>query len=231
VVDVLMAHNHVVDTANNGPDGLEFLRTNLYELAVLDWGLPGMEGFSVCQNYRKSGGITPILFLTAENELPKKVQALDCGADDYLCKPFSLEELLARVNALLRRPRKEEPTVLQSGNLAVNLSTGEVTIGENAVALTAGEFRLLKLLMQNARQVFSVAAIQEQLSVAEPESTEAGIRQMIMGLRKKLAKGSHDSSIKTIKNAGYFFEPCSEPCSVVGGADGKDSADTVSSTG
>jgi DNA-binding response OmpR family regulator len=208
VLDVLLAQNHVVDVATNGPDGLECLLGHHYELAILDWGLPGMEGFLVCQNYRQSGGTSPILFLTAENELPKKVRALDSGADDYLCKPFSMEELLARVNALLRRQRKETSKTMRSGNLAVDLGTGEVTIGDTAIVLTAGEFRLLNLLMQNAEQVFSVSAILEKLAVAEPESTEAGIRQMIMCLRKKLAKDGNDACIKTVKNAGYFFKPC-----------------------
>ncbi len=206
VVDILVAQNHVVDTATNGPDGLECLLGHPYELAILDWGLPGMEGFSVCQTYRQSGGTTPILFLTAENELPKKVRALDTGADDYLCKPFSLSELLARVNALLRRPRQEASKTMQSGSLVVNLSTGEVTIGGSPIEITAGEFRLLNLFMQNAKQVFSVPTILEKLSVSEPESTEAGVRQMIMCLRKKLATDGHDKCIKTVKNAGYFFE-------------------------
>jgi DNA-binding response OmpR family regulator len=207
VGDILRALNHVVDHASTGPDGLEFLKTQHYELAILDWGLPGMEGFFVCQQYRKSGGTIPILFLTAERELPKKVSALDSGADDYLCKPFSLDELLARVNALLRRPRVEASQILQSGNLAIDLGSGAVTIGGEKITLTAGEYRLLKLFMQNPRQIYSVSAILEQMSVAEPEGTEAGVRQMIACLRKRLTKGNHYQSIKTLKGSGYLFEP------------------------
>jgi len=209
VMDILLSQNHVVDLVVTGPEGLECLLGHHYELAILDWGLPGMEGFSICKAYRNSGGTCPVLFLTAQNELPKKVQALDIGADDYLCKPFSLAELLARVNALLRRPPQEESKTMRSGNLVVNIGTGEVRIGDNVVAFTAGEFRLLNLLMQNPKQVFSVPAILDKLSVAEPESTEAGIRQMIMCLRKKLVTDGHDQSIKTVKNAGYVFEPAS----------------------
>jgi len=207
VVDILLCQNHVVDTATNGPDGLEHLMNHPYELAILDWGLPGMVGFEVCKHYRNSGGKIPILFLTAEKDLPKKVQALDTGADDYLCKPFALDELLARVNALLRRPREEEQKSIKSGSLVLNLDSSQVTIGDTKVVLTAGEFKILKLLMQNPKQIYSVQAIFDQLYVAEAESTEAALRQMIMGLRKKLNQDEHNKSIVTLKGSGYYFEP------------------------
>lgn len=207
VEDVLSNLNHVVDIASDGPSGLDHLLSSPYELAILDWNLPGMEGFEVCNKFRRSGGTVPILFLTAIKDVSSKVDALDCGADDYLCKPFSLDELLARVNALLRRPAEKENYVIQSGSLKMDVNAGVVKIGEQVVALTAGEYRLLKMFMENAMQIFSVDAILEQLSVAEPESTEAGVRQMIACVRKKLSVDEHHKSLVTIKGSGYYFSP------------------------
>lgn len=206
VADVLTGLNHVVDITFTGEDGLESLLMHHFDLAIVDWILPGIEGFTVCQQYRKRGGATPILFLTAERELPKKVSALDCGADDYLCKPFAVDELIARVNAILRRPQHEPGQILRSGSLAIEMNTCTVTIASDQLSLTAGEYRLLKFFMQNAGAIYSVSAILQELSMVEPESTEAGLRQMIACLRKKLSKDEHNSSIVNIKGQGYQFQ-------------------------
>jgi|GEM_PF-65631 Response regulators consisting of a CheY-like receiver domain and a winged-helix DNA-binding domain len=206
VKTALQAFNHVVDTVNNGSDGLEYLLSQPYELAIVDWELPGLKGDSILLEYRKRGGNCPILFLTAMNKVADKVHALDGGADDYLCKPFSLQELLARVNSLLRRssPSEVSANQLTSGDLVVDTMTCTVTIGGEVVKLTAGEFKLLALLMQNPSHVLTLDVILSR--TAGGESTELSLRQNIACLRKKLSKNRHDQSIVTVTGQGYKFE-------------------------
>lgn len=205
VKTALQAFNHVVDSVTNGADGLEYLLNQPYELAIVDWELPGMKGDSILLEYRTRGGTCPILFLTALNNVANKVHALDGGADDYLCKPFSLEELLARVNSLLRRSSPPtESKQLTSGDMVVDTTACTVTIGGEAIKLTAGEFKLLLLLMQNHSHVLSIETILSRL--AGGESTELSLRQNIACLRKKLSVNGHDRSIVTVTGQGYKFE-------------------------
>lgn len=206
VEEVLIEFNHVVDTVNNGTEGLEYLKHQHYDLSIIDWGLPGLSGVEICERYRKEGGKTPLLFLTAQQEVGRKVQAFDLGADDYLCKPFSVDELLARVNALLRRPRLESDTVISSGSLEINVTARNVTIGGEPVSLSSGEFELLKLLMQNPKRIFSTTAIVEKVYSSESDTSEKTVRQRILCLRKKLEQDNHDKSIVNVKGEGYKFD-------------------------
>ncbi|MDZ4837042.1 MAG: response regulator transcription factor [Candidatus Melainabacteria bacterium] len=206
VEDALCAYNHVVDVTGTGPDGLEHLRYHHYDMAIIDWGLPGMPGFTVCETYRNEGGKIPILFLTGQTDVVKKVQALDSGADDYMCKPFSLDELIARVSALLRRPPEEEDQIVSSGTMQLDLTNSAVTIQGDAISLTASEFALLKLLMQNPSTVFTYGAIIDKLFHSEAEFAEKAVRQRVMVLRKKIAQDGHGDSIVTVTGQGYKFE-------------------------
>lgn len=207
VEDVLSEHNHVVDLVTTGPDGLDQLLHYHYDMAIIDWGLPGMPGYTVTEQYRSKGGKIPILFLTGQTDVVKKVQALDAGADDYICKPFAVDELLARVNALLRRPPEESDKDLRSGNIVLDLASCQVTIGGATVNLTAGEFALLKLFMQNPGKVFSINSIVDRIFQTEADSADKAVRQRVMVLRKKLAQHGHEESIVTITGQGYKFEP------------------------
>lgn len=206
VEQVLTEFNHVVDTVTNGDEGLEYLTHQHYDLSIIDWGLPGLSGVEICERYRKEGGKTPLLFLTGQQEVSRKVQAFDLGADDYLCKPFSVDELLARVNALLRRPRVESDTIINSGSLQLNVTARNVTIGGEAISLSSGEFELLRLLMQNQKRIFSTAAIFEKVYSSESDTSEKTVRQRVLCLRKKLEQDGHDQSIVNIKGQGYKFD-------------------------
>jgi Response regulators consisting of a CheY-like receiver domain and a winged-helix DNA-binding domain len=206
VEQVLTEFNHVVDTVTNGTEGLEYLMHQHYDLSIIDWGLPGLTGVEICERYRKEGGRTPLLFLTGQQEVSRKVQAFDLGADDYLCKPFSVDELLARVNALLRRPRIQSDTIIISGSLEMNVTARNVTISGEPVSLSSGEFELLSLLMQNPKRIFSTAAIVEKVYSSESDTSEKTVRQRILCLRKKLEQDSHDKSIVNVKGQGYKFD-------------------------
>jgi len=208
VEDVLCEYNHVVDLVTTGPDALDQLLHYHYDMAIIDWGLPGMPGFTVCEKYRSEGGKIPILFLTGQTDVVKKVAALDSGADDYMCKPFAVDELVARVSALLRRPPEEgDKKTLQSGSLHLDLASCQVTVSGATVGLTAGEFALLKLFMQNPGKVFSISSIVDKIFQNEAEFAEKAVRQRVMVLRKKLSIDGHEESIVTVTGQGYKFEP------------------------
>ncbi|MBX3152240.1 response regulator transcription factor [Candidatus Obscuribacterales bacterium] len=206
VEDVLSEHNHVVDLVSTGPDALDQLLHYHYDMAIIDWGLPGMPGYTVTEQYRGKGGKIPILFLTGQTDVVKKVQALDVGADDYICKPFAVDELIARVTALLRRPPVEDEKVVKSGSLQLDLATCQVTISGAPLALTAGEFALLKLFMQNPGKVFSISSIVDKIFQSDAEFAEKAVRQRVMVLRKKLSVDGHEESIVTVTGQGYKFE-------------------------
>lgn len=206
VEDALCAYNHVVDVVITGPDGLEHLMYHHYDMAIIDWGLPGMPGFTICEKYRSEGGKIPILFLTGQTDVVKKVAALDSGADDYMCKPFSLDELIARVSALLRRPPEESEKIVSSGSMQLDLNNSSVSIAGEKISLTASEFSLLKLFMQNPGKIFSYSAIVDKIFQSDAEFAEKAVRQRVMVLRKKLAQDGHDDSIVTVTGQGYKFE-------------------------
>jgi two-component system OmpR family response regulator/two-component system response regulator QseB len=207
VADALAAFNHVVDTVSDGRDGLDYLVHHHYELAIIDWGLPGLAGVELLEQFRARGGKTPILFLTGQTGVGSKVRAFDTGADDYICKPFAVDELLARVGALLRRPADEGDKTVRSGGLSLDLRSCIATIDGTNIQLTAGEFELLKLLMLNPGKVFSIPSILEKSSFAEGGGSEQSVRQRVMCLRKKLSVDGHQESIVNVSGQGYKFEP------------------------
>jgi len=146
----------------------------------------------------------PLLFLTAMTKIHQKVQALDTGADDYLCKPFSFEELISRVSVLLRRPPQESEKIITAQNLQLNLTKGLVTVNGADVQLTAHEYEILRLLMQSPEQVFTPAQILNRLADDSESQTEHSIRQRIMLLRKKLSDSN--ASVVTVRGVGYKFD-------------------------
>jgi DNA-binding response OmpR family regulator len=204
VSEGLRRNHHIVECANNGDDGADLLLNHHYDLAVIDWELPGQQGIEICTRYRGSGGKIPVLFLTALTKIDKKVWALDSGADDYLCKPFSFDELNSRVNALLRRPPVEPERFLKFQDLTVDILHGLVSVGDVNIDLTAHEFEILKLLVGSPGRVFTPGQILERVSKSEPAATDHSIRQRVMLLRKKLLH--HSESIKTVRNVGYKLE-------------------------
>lgn len=194
------------DTAADGPTGLELARSGDYGAAVLDVMLPGLDGFGVCRALREAGNRVPILMLTARGSVADKVEGLDCGADDYMTKPFAPEELLARVRALTRRQGPggpSEPAGLAFADLRLEPATHTLSRGERSVRLSPKEFELLRLLMQKPGAVCPKGAILDRLwGGAEDNNLEA----YISFLRKKFAYLGSRAGITALRKVGYRLE-------------------------
>lgn len=201
----LAFHGHVIDTSGDGTEGLDQLLNHHYDLAIIDWDLPGMQGVDVCNKYRNSGGTAAVLFLTGKSSVSNKVQAFDCGADDYLTKPFSYAELLARVKALLRRPPAMDSESLAYQDITLDLTSKVAAVAGKDISLTAGEFALLELFVRNPGRFFTSSELLDR--VFKSETDQEAVRQRVMRLRKKLAVSEKDDSrITTQKGFGYKFE-------------------------
>ena len=159
----LSSEGYRVSVANDGMAGLTLARESAPELMILDWMLPGLSGIEVCRRLRATGNKVPVILLTARDEVSDRVTGLDAGADDYLVKPFSIEELLARVRAHLRRTQEVDLDVLQFEDLSLNRRTREVFRGKRAIELTAKEFDLLDYLLSHPRQVYTRDQILERV--------------------------------------------------------------------
>lgn len=200
----LSDRNYVVDVAHDGQSGLSFARTFDYDLVLLDVILPELDGISVCQILRSQHYQMPVLLLTALDNSKDKVLGLDAGADDYVVKPVGLDELLARIRALLRRGRYARPPVLSWGALRLNPATCEVTYENRPLALTPKEFALLELFLRSPMRVFSRDSIIEHLWSLEEPPTENTLRAHVKGLRTKLrAADAPPELIETVYGVGY----------------------------
>ena len=196
--------NYIVDFASNGYDGLELANSFEYDLILLDLVLPKLNGIEVCQKMRSKGDRTPILLLTAQDTTSKKVSGLDAGADDYLVKPFEIEELLARIRALLRRGNDSLRQILQWGKLVLDPNNCQVEYNCQAVKLTAKEYALLELFLRHPHRIFSQSALLDHLWSLEDFPSENAVRTQIKGLRQKLKKaGAEANLIETIYGLGY----------------------------
>ncbi len=194
--------------ASDGSRGLAMLQGGGYDAVLLDLMLPGLDGLSVCRKIRESGQNLPIVMLTARGEEADRVVGLELGADDYLPKPFSPRELLARLRAVLRRahPAREGDAPLRRGTLALDPRTREVTLGNQPVRLTTYEFELLRLLMLEAGHVLSSDRILDRLKGEEFESFDRSIDVHISRLRQKLGDSPRQPRlIKTIRGVGYLL--------------------------
>lgn len=204
----LAFEGYSVLTANDGAEGLKILLAQVPNLIILDVMMPKIDGFEVCRRIRESGSDVPILMLTARDEISDRVQGLDLGADDYLVKPFALEELLARVRVLLRRRTEsanKQATVLTYEDLALNVETREVFRGEHAIELTAKEFDLLQLFLQNPRHVLSKDSIMEKIWGIDFSGESNVLEVYIAMLRQKTEEFGHKRLIQTVRGAGYVL--------------------------
>lgn len=201
---VLRENSYDVDLAFDGATGLELAQAGVYDAIVLDRLLPEVDGLALCRQMRQDGVDTPVLILSALRDLPERVEGLDSGADDYLGKPFSFSELLARIRALTRRgERPVLPTVLRAGDVALDQHTRRVAVRERDVDLSPKEFALLELLLRNAGRVLSRDQILERVwgYDAEPEGNVVDL--YIHYLRRKLAAAGAKQVISTVRGAGY----------------------------
>lgn len=190
-------------------DGEAAQRTALQEdwdLAILDWMLPKRDGLSVCRKIREAGKKFPILMLSARGSTENRVEGLDCGADDYLTKPFAFTELLARIRALSRRRSEEAVPLLQSGNLTLNLVSHKVSYRDKEIELTNREFTLLQYFMRRRGHVLSRTVIAESVWNYDFQSGTNVIDVYVNYLRNKLKKATGREMIKTVRNSGYLFE-------------------------
>ncbi len=193
----------MVDTVNTGADALAHLKAHTYELIVLDWMLPDIAGVEVCEQFRSSGGQTPVLILTARGTVDDKAQGFEAGADDYVVKPFHPKELSARVKALLRRPRTLESRVLQIRDIEFNTNTRLVMRGGMNIELTPKESALLELLMRYPDRSFSLEAILDRLWRSDTSASIDTVRTHMKTLRKKIGDTEENPVFRTKRGVGY----------------------------
>lgn len=194
-----------VSVANDGLSGITAARESNPDLLILDWMLPGLSGLEICRRLRTTGNKVPIILLTAKDEVSDRVAGLDAGADDYVVKPFSIEELLARVRAHLRRTQEENPDILQFEDLSLNRTTREVFRGNRPIELTAKEFDLLQHLLAHPRQVITRDRILEQVWGYDFMGDSNIIEVYIRYLRLKLEENNEKRLVQTVRGVGYVL--------------------------
>jgi DNA-binding response OmpR family regulator len=194
-----------VIVASDGLSGLMAARDSEPDLVLLDWMMPGLTGVEVCRRLRATGAMMPIILLTAKDGIEDRVAGLDAGADDYVLKPFSIEELLARVRAHLRRNQPEDPEAFQFSDLTLSRKTRQVTRGDRAIELTAKEFDLLDYLISHPKQVLSRDRILEEVWGYDFMGDSNIIEVYIRYLRLKLEAENETRLIQTVRGVGYVM--------------------------
>jgi DNA-binding response OmpR family regulator len=202
----LSYEDYEVTVANDGLSGLMVARDAEPDLVLLDWMMPGLSGVEVCRRLRATGFKEPIILMTAKDDVADRVAGLDAGADDYVVKPFSIEELLARVRAHLRRNQPQEVDALQFQNLTLNRKTREVKRGDRSIELTAKEFDLLDYLMTHPRQVLTRDRILEEVWGYDFMGDSNIIEVYIRYLRLKLEAEGEKRLIQTVRGVGYVLK-------------------------
>lgn len=191
---------YAVDLAFDGVAGYDLGSTEEYDIILLDLMLPKMDGSEVCANLRKEGIQTPILMLTAKDQIMDKVEGLDAGADDYLAKPFAFDELLARIRALLRRPREVADTILAVGNVVMDVRKKEVKVDNRRIMISAKEYALLEYFLRHANQIVSKQQLIEHVWDYDADILPNTVEVYVKKLREK------DIQIQTIRGFGYRLE-------------------------
>ncbi|WOD37452.1 response regulator transcription factor [Nodosilinea sp. E11] len=201
----LSYEGYEVSVAHDGLSGLMVARDQSPDLIILDWMMPGLSGVEVCRRLRQTGNATPVILLTAKDEVSDRVEGLDAGADDYVVKPFSIEELLARVRAHLRRTEPQDAEMLVFGDLTLDRRSREVRRGSRPIELTAKEFDLLDYLMTNPRQVLTRDRILEQVWGYDFMGDSNIIEVYVRYLRLKLEAEGESRLIQTMRGVGYVL--------------------------
>ncbi len=202
----LEEESYEVELAHDGNEASRMLKENDYDIIILDLMLPGKDGYEVLKEYRRRGGNAPVLILTAKDSVDDVVRGFNLGADDYLKKPFSFLELLARIRALLRRARPEPQEVLKAADLELYPLERRVVRGGKEIELTAREFSILELLLRNKGRVLTRSVISEAIWGEKFDISSNVIDVHITYLRKKVDKGFDKKLIKTIRGVGYMIK-------------------------
>lgn len=210
LVEILKRNNYAVDHVCDGTNGLDYALSNVYDVILLDIMLPKLNGIALLKEFRKVNKLTPVIMLTARGELSDKITGLDCGADDYIAKPFHTDELLARIRAVSRRKNEivSENGTLSFGDLTLSTSLLRLSSSTADVALTLRESELMEYLMRNSSMVVSKERLIEKLWGFNSEAEDNHVEVYISFLRKKLSHINSKVSIVTIRGVGYKL--CSE---------------------
>ena len=208
--ELMKEHRYTFDTVDNGADGLAYAETGLYDLILLDIMLPELDGIELVKRLRQKKVRTPVILLTARDSVSDKVRGLDCGADDYITKPFSESELFARIRANSRRQGEMVLDEIVVGDLRLDLSASELHCGKRKIRLGFKEFTLFKLFMQNPLQVFSKSELLGKIWGYLSDAEEDHVEVYVSFLRKKLAYLGTEVRIETIRKLGYRLNPCEE---------------------
>jgi len=205
LAESLRAQNYVVDTASDGEEGLYFAQEYPIDLAIVDLGLPKIDGVEVIKTLRKNGHSYPVLILTARNRWQEKVEGLEAGADDYLTKPFHPEELLARLKVLLRRSVGLADNTLECGAIKIDTSAKQVFLNDQPLEITAYEYRLLSYLMMHTGKILSKRELVDHIYEEDDDRDSNTIEVFVRRLRKKLDPDNTLKPIETQRGQGYRF--------------------------
>ncbi len=197
----LGAYGYSVDWFSDGLQGRQALAMADYDAVILDLGLPKIDGLDILSQWRKEGHKEPVIILTARDAIEQRVKGLQCGADDYLCKPFALEELNARLQTIIRRTHGQTSSELIFEDIKLNLANRQVTKGDQVVSLTTKEVNILELFLLNANRLLSRETLQEKIYAWDNDVSSNTVDVYIHNLRKKLG----NKVIKTVYGAGYIL--------------------------
>jgi DNA-binding response OmpR family regulator len=206
IIKWLQLQQFDVEQTASGDDALQLLAVNRYDIIVLDWTLTDTTGVQVCRTFRTRGGTTPVLMLTGKGDVSDKVQALDLGADDYVTKPFNMQELTARLRAMLRRGTVTPSNRIAAGSLEIDRTTHDAFLNGAILRLYPKEFNLLELFMTNPGRPFRASDLLTIIWNLDSDASEETVRTYVKTLRRKTALPGGESPIKTERGVGYKFE-------------------------
>jgi|AGTN01.1.fsa_nt_gi Response regulators consisting of a CheY-like receiver domain and a winged-helix DNA-binding domain len=202
----MQREGHVFEVATTGEDGLQMMKVFEFDVILLDWSLPGISGLEVCQQYRRAGGSTYIIFLTGQNDIDSREGGLDAGGDDYITKPFEFRDLAARIRTVLRRPSSLLTTELSIDGLNLDPKSRTVTVEEKIVHLMPKESALLEYLMRHPNTNFDSQALLDAVWPSDSEASKETVRTWMRNLRNKLKTVGKESFVKTVLGSGYIVE-------------------------
>lgn len=211
IATILKHNNYSVETVYNGQDALDYLMDGNYDGAVLDIMMPKMDGITVLKKIRASGSSIPILILTARSEVDDRVAGLDSGADDYLSKPFSMKELLARIRAMTRRQTQTTSPVLTFGDLALDRTAYTLSCAGDELRLAGKEYQMMEMLLANPGQLISSGQFMDKIWGYDSAAEQNVVWVCISGLRKKLQALGSGVQIQSARGRGYFLSAAGQP--------------------
>jgi DNA-binding response OmpR family regulator len=204
--DGLTRLGYAVDVVDNGNDGLDYASFKAYDVIILDLMLPGMDGLTLLKKLRARGRDAHVLILSAMDQVDDRVNGLQIGADDYMVKPFSFDELCARVSTLIRRRYQTKSPEIKIGGITVNMALRKVNCGKETIALTPGEYSIIEFLLHNRGRVVSVEQLLDAVHDSDAVPARNVITVMICNIRKKLSKACKTELIKTSRGYGYYID-------------------------